>query len=98
MDAGVYRDREGMVDFMVCGQRAVWTASRENTGMGGDRWYVQYRDKAVTGVTDSERVGSLSGWELEIGLPLGFIGALQGSCWYQDFREMLKGTHAGTWV
>ena len=47
--------------------------------------------------------GILPGWGgitigvgLEVGLPVGFIGALQGWRWYQDFRGMLKGTQAGT--
>ncbi|MEA4995407.1 MAG: hypothetical protein VB075_11275 [Petrimonas sp.] len=38
----------------------------------------KYRDKAVIEETDSERAGSLPGWGLEIGLPVRFIGTLQG--------------------
>lgn len=36
--AGVYPSRKGIVNFMVSGQRTVWTASRENTGMGRDHY------------------------------------------------------------
>ncbi|WP_436418193.1 hypothetical protein KCV26_05280 [Petrimonas sulfuriphila] len=61
MGAGVYRDRKGMVDFMVCGQRAVWTASRENTGMGGDRWHMQYWDEVGTGKMGNEGIVLLLG-------------------------------------
>ncbi|HBN06224.1 MAG TPA: hypothetical protein DD434_10625, partial [Bacteroidales bacterium] len=35
---------------------------------------------------------------LEIELTVGLIGALLGWEWYQDCREMLKGTQDGTWV
>lgn len=48
----------------------------------GERWPVQYRDESGTGETDGEEIGTLSGWGLEIGLTVGFIGALPGWRWY----------------